>query len=53
MAPGLPVIGQTAHAMSEEHSKCMAAGMIDLVIKPIDLESLVRTIRRHVPVADA
>jgi len=53
MAPGLPVIGQTAHAMSEEHSKCMAAGMIDLVVKPIDLESLVRTIRRHLPVANA
>jgi CheY-like chemotaxis protein len=49
IAPGLPVIGQTAHAMSEERAKCLDAGMIDLVVKPIDLEALVQTIRRHVP----
>jgi PAS domain S-box-containing protein len=49
IAPDLPVIGQTAHAMSEEHAKCLDAGMIDLVVKPIDLEALVQTIRRHVP----
>jgi CheY-like chemotaxis protein len=49
MAPDLPVIGQTAHAMAEEHAKCHEAGMVDLVIKPIELEALVQTIRRHVP----
>ena len=49
LAPSLPVIGQTAHAMSEEHAKCRAAGMVDLVVKPIELEALVSTIRRHVP----
>jgi len=49
MAPHLPVIGQTAHAMAEEHAKCREAGMVDLVIKPIELEILVQTIRRHVP----
>ena len=49
IAPDLPVIGQTAHAMSEEHAKCLDAGMVDLVVKPIDLEALVKTIRRHVP----
>ncbi len=48
-APDLPVIGQTAHAMAEEHAKCHEAGMVDLVIKPIELEALVQTIRRHVP----
>ncbi|WP_052162268.1 ATP-binding protein [Aquabacterium sp. NJ1] len=53
MAPGLPVIGQTAHAMAEEHAKCHEAGMVDLVIKPIELEALVRTIRRHVPASPA
>ncbi len=48
-APTLPVIGQTAHAMAEEHHKCMAAGMVDLVVKPIELEALVRTLLRHMP----
>ncbi|MDE2593763.1 MAG: response regulator, partial [Burkholderiales bacterium] len=47
LAPHLPVIGQTAHAMREEHNKCRAAGMIDLVVKPIELETLVETVLRH------
>jgi PAS domain S-box-containing protein len=49
IAPDLPVIGQTAHAMAEERSKCLAAGMVDLVVKPINLEDLVSTLRRHAP----
>jgi PAS domain S-box-containing protein len=53
IAPGLPVIGQTAHALVEEHAKCREAGMVDLVTKPIELEALVQTIRRHVPVVRA
>ncbi|MBI5924281.1 MAG: PAS domain S-box protein [Aquabacterium sp.] len=53
IAPNLPVIGQTAHAMSEEHAKCLEAGMVDLVVKPIDLEALVQTILRHVSGASA
>ena len=51
IAPALPVIGQTAHAMLEEHAKCHEAGMVDLVTKPIELEALVQTILRHVPAA--
>ena len=50
-APALPVIGQTAHAMAEEHHKCREAGMVDLVVKPIELEALVRTLLRHAPPA--
>ena len=45
------MIGQTAHAMAEEHHKCREAGMVDLVIKPIELEALVRTLLRHAPPA--
>ncbi len=47
MAPDLPVIGQTAHAMAEERIKCLAVGMVDLVVKPINLEDLVKTVGRH------
>ncbi len=52
MAPHLPVIGQTAHAMAEERIKCLNAGMVDLVVKPINLEVLVQTVRRHAPAAN-
>ncbi len=49
IAPNLPVIGLTAHAMSEEREKCFAAGMVDHVTKPVDIDLLVAAIRRHVP----
>ncbi len=48
MAPGLPVIGLTAHALAEERDKCLAAGMVEHVTKPIDADLLVEAILRHV-----
>ena len=48
IAPGLPVIGFTAHAMAEERDKCFAAGMVDHVAKPVDIDTLVAVILRHV-----
>jgi PAS domain S-box-containing protein len=48
IAPGLPVIGQTAHAMVDERMECLAAGMVDHVAKPIDFKRLVETVLRHV-----
>ncbi len=47
LAPGLPVIGLTAHALAEERAKCHAAGMVDHVTKPIDPPTLVAAILRH------
>ncbi len=47
-APGLPMIGLTAHAMPEERARCIAAGMVEHVAKPIDLSLLVATIQRCV-----
>ncbi|MFO1195277.1 MAG: ATP-binding protein [Rhodoferax sp.] len=49
--PGLPVIGQTAHALREEIDKCLAAGMVRTISKPIDLEVLVATLLQQIPVA--
>ena len=46
-APGLPVIGLTAHALDEEREKSLAAGMVEHVTKPIDLDALVAAILRH------
>ncbi|GAB2892606.1 hypothetical protein GCM10027046_21860 [Uliginosibacterium flavum] len=45
--PGLPVIGLTAHAMREERERCLAAGMLAHVTKPIDEGLLIETLRKH------
>jgi CheY-like chemotaxis protein len=48
--PGLPVVGQTAHALKEEHDKCLAAGMDATLTKPIAIDLLVSTILSHLGV---
>ena len=47
LAPDLPVIGQTAHAMLDERRECLAAGMVDHIAKPIDFRLLAELIVRH------
>ncbi|CCG42242.1 PAS domain S-box protein [Magnetospirillum molischianum] len=47
LAPGLPVIGVTAHAMPEEEGRCLAAGMVAHVTKPIHMDKLVSVILRQ------
>jgi PAS domain S-box-containing protein len=42
--PDLPVIGQSAHVLDEERAECLAAGMREMLAKPIDFETLVRTL---------
>ncbi len=48
IAPQLPVVGLTAHAMPEERARCLAAGMVERLTKPVDLEILVSTLRNLV-----
>jgi len=48
IAPDLPVVGLTAHALDEERDKCLASGMVAHITKPIDLDLLVETILRYV-----
>jgi signal transduction histidine kinase/DNA-binding response OmpR family regulator len=47
LAPELPIIGQTAHALNEELEKCLQAGMTDTLTKPIDHEQLVDMVLSH------
>ncbi len=42
--PTLPVVGQTGHALAEEHEKCRQAGMVDQLTKPLDPDLLLETI---------
>jgi CheY-like chemotaxis protein len=46
--PQLPIIGLTAHALPEVRRRCLEAGMVEHVAKPIDMVELVAAIRRHV-----
>lgn len=48
IAPHLPVIGQTAHALQEEHDKCRAAGMVETVTKPLDFDQVIALIQHQV-----
>jgi PAS domain S-box-containing protein len=47
LAPGLAVIGLTAHAMPADRARCLAAGMVDHIAKPMDPDALVATLLRH------
>lgn len=47
IAPDLPVIGQTAHALAEERAACLASGMVAHISKPIDPDKLVALILQH------
>ena len=49
LAPALPVLGLTAHALIDEREKCLASGMADVVTKPINIPHLIEAIRRQVP----
>ncbi|MEQ1580583.1 MAG: PAS domain-containing protein [Steroidobacteraceae bacterium] len=47
LAPSLPIIGQTAHALTEERESCLAAGMVAYVAKPLELGALVNLVRQY------
>jgi signal transduction histidine kinase/AmiR/NasT family two-component response regulator len=43
---GLPILALTAHAMPEEHAKCIAAGCDDFACKPINRAKLLEQCER-------
>jgi CheY-like chemotaxis protein len=46
LAPALPIVGQTAHAFDEDRRKCLDAGMVGHIAKPIDPQALTRLVLR-------
>ncbi len=44
----IPIIAMTAHVMKDDREKCMEAGMDGYISKPIDPESMMKTINRVV-----
>jgi CheY-like chemotaxis protein/HPt (histidine-containing phosphotransfer) domain-containing protein len=49
----IPVIALTAHAFKAEIDRCMEAGMNDYVTKPFEENTLLGTILRNLPAANA
>ncbi|WP_293938088.1 response regulator [Iodobacter sp.] len=47
----LPIVAMTANAMQLDRDHCMQAGMDDFVSKPIDPESLYKTLLRWIPLS--
>lgn len=44
-----PIIGCTANAMKEERDRCLAAGMNEMLVKPVSLERLAALIEEYGP----
>ncbi len=47
----VPIIAMTAHAMPDDHKRCLAAGMDDYISKPIDAGTLLALLRRYMGAA--
>ncbi len=45
----VPIVGLTAHAMSGDREKCIAAGMDDYLSKPASIEQLNQTLAKWLP----
>ncbi|EDP65362.1 hypothetical protein BAL199_11916 [alpha proteobacterium BAL199] len=42
----IPIIAMTAHVTDDERKRCLAAGMVDHVAKPVDVRQLLDTLER-------
>jgi two-component system sensor histidine kinase/response regulator len=43
----IPIIAQTAYAMSDDHQKCFSAGCNEVLTKPIKMKVMLETLARY------
>lgn len=44
----MPIIALTANTLPQEHERCLAAGMSDVLHKPLDAQALLHTVARQI-----